>query len=298
MPEPTSGPEFWMFMPQLRMSFEQIVARARAAERAGLDGIALIDHMAPPGLPDGDFFDAMTTASAVISATTRLKVVHLVLCGAFRHPAVLAKEVASLDHLSGGRFELGMGSGSVPKEFHTFGITNEDAATRSRRLRECLEVMRALLGGEQLDYAGEFYQLHAARQNPPALAGKIPVLIGGAGPKLTMPLVRDFADWWNLPTYAIERFDELSPQAGTARRSIQLAIGLAPSEADVESVTAIAQRRFGGWGGLTVGTANAVVDGLAPFVAAGTERFFIQFSDFGSDATLDGFARDVIPAFR
>jgi len=128
------GCEFWMYLPQMRMSFPTIVARARAAEAAGFDGVALMDHLAPPGLTSADMYDAMTTAAAVAAGTERLKVGHLVLCGSFRHPCVLAKEVVSLDHLSGGRFELGLGWGSVPGELERFGLAPEGASMRAARL--------------------------------------------------------------------------------------------------------------------------------------------------------------------
>ena len=87
------GPEFWVYLPQMRMSFPTIVARARAAEAAGFDGVALMDHLAPPGLTSADMYDAMTAAAAVAAGTERLKVGHLVLCGSFRHPCVLAKDL-------------------------------------------------------------------------------------------------------------------------------------------------------------------------------------------------------------
>src|SRR5579859_4017979 len=96
-------PEFWLYLPQMRMSFGTITERARAAEQAGFDGIALMDHLAPPGLPSAGMYDAITTAAAIALGTTQLKIGHLVLCSSFRHPSVLAQQMVSLDHLSGGR---------------------------------------------------------------------------------------------------------------------------------------------------------------------------------------------------
>jgi alkanesulfonate monooxygenase SsuD/methylene tetrahydromethanopterin reductase-like flavin-dependent oxidoreductase (luciferase family) len=286
-------PEFWLFLPQLRMSFGKIISRAQDAERAGFDGVALIDHLAPPGLPEAAMYDAMTTAAAIVASTGRLRVTHLVLCGPFRHPALLAKEAVSLDHLSGGRFELGIGWGSAPEEFTRFGVPLEDSATRAARLAECLEIVRRLLSAGTVDYDGRFYRLRRAVQNPQPLHGRIAVTVGGAGPRLTMPLVREFADWWNLPSYAAGRLDELRPLAGPARLSVQLPVGLVPSPAAREQVVSAARRRFGGWGGLITGITSEITDALAAYVARGVERFFIQFSDFGEPATLEAFAREV-----
>jgi len=289
-------PEFWVYLPQMRMSFSTIGERARAAEAAGFDGVALMDHLAPPGLTSADMYDAMTTAAAVAAGTERLKVWHLVLCGSFRHPCVLAKEVVSLDHLSGGRFELGLGWGSVPRELERFGLAAEDSRTRAARLAEILDVLAALFTGEDVDYDGDFYPLRGARQSPRPLAGRVPVVIGGGGPKLTMPLVARHADWWNCPSYAHLRLEELRPLAGKARVSTQHPVGLAAGPGDVERVAEVARRRFGGWGGLITGTAERVAEQLSRLAGRGVERFYLQFSDFATAETLERFGAEVIPA--
>jgi len=290
------GPEFWVYLPQMRMSFSTIAERARAAEAAGFDGVALMDHLAPPGLTSADMYDAMTAAAAVAAGTERLKVGHLVLCGSFRHPCVLAKEVVSLDHLSGGRFELGLGWGSVPGELERFGLVPEDAATRAARLGESLDVLAALFTGEEVDYEGTFYTLRGARQSPRPLAGRVPVVIGGGGPKLTMPLVARYADWWNCPSYAFGRLQELRPLAGTARVSTQHPVGLAAGPGDVGRVAEVARRRFGSWGGLITGTAERVAQELTGLAGSGVGRFYLQFSDFAAPETLARFGAEVIPA--
>ena len=293
-----AGLEFWVYLPQMRMSFPTILERARAAEAAGFDGVALMDHLAPPGLRSADMYDAMTVAAAAAAGTQRLKIGHLVLCGAFRHPCVLAKEVVSLDHLSSGRFELGLGWGSVPGELERFGLAAEDAVTRAGRLAEGLDVLAALFTGEDVDYDGDFYTLRGARQSPRPLAGRVPVVIGGGGPKLTMPLVARYADWWNCPSYAHRRLDELRPLAGTARVSTQHPVGLAAGAGDVDRVAEVARRRFGGWGGLITGTAERVAEQLALLARRGVERFYLQFSDFAAPETLARFGAEVIPAVR
>jgi alkanesulfonate monooxygenase SsuD/methylene tetrahydromethanopterin reductase-like flavin-dependent oxidoreductase (luciferase family) len=291
-------PEFWLYLPQMRMSFSTITERASAAEQAGFDGIALMDHLAPPALPSADSYDAMTTAVAVAASTTRLKISHLVLCSSFRHPCLLAKEMVSLDHLSGGRFELGIGWGSVPAELTRFGLSAEGPARRSARLEEYLKVFAALFTGQPVDFEGDFVTLRGAQLSPLPLAGRIPVLIGGGGARLTMPLVAKYADWWNCPGYAFDRFDELRPLAGRARVSTQHPVGLAPGAADVSAVTALAARRFGSWGGLITGTAADVAGAFAGLRARGVERFYLQFSDFGAPDTLARFGADVIPRVR
>lgn len=291
-------PEFWLYLPQMRMSFGTITQRARAAEQAGFDGIALMDHMAPPALPSADSFDAMTTAAAIAASTTTLKISHLVLASSFRHPCILAKEMVSLDHLSGGRFELGIGWGSVPGELTRFGLPVEDNARRSARLEEYLKVWAALFTGQPVDFDGDFVTLRGAQISPLPLAGRIPVVIGGGGARLTMPLVARYADWWNCPGYAFNRLDELKPLAGQARISTQHPVGLAADPADVPAVTALTQRRFAGWGGLITGTTADVAAALADLTTRGVERFYLQFSDFGTPDTLARFGAEVIPQLR
>jgi len=296
----TSGtvPEFWLYLPQMRMSFSTITERASAAEQAGFDGIALMDHLAPPALPSAGSYDAMTTAAAIVASTARLKISHLVLCSSFRHPCLLAKEMVSLDHLSGGRFELGIGWGSVPGELSRFGLPVEDPARRSARLEEYLKVLAALFTGQPVDFEGDFVTLRGAQLSPLPLAGRIPVLIGGGGARLTMPLVARYADWWNCPGYAFHRFDELRPLAGRARISTQHPVGLAAGPDDVPAVAALAERRFGSWGGLVVGTAADVAGAFADLRDRGVERFYLQFSDSGTPGTLARFGADVIPRVR
>ena len=140
---------YWLFLPQMRMTHEAITERALAAEAAGFEGIAFMDHMAPPLAFEQPMWDAITTASWVLAKTTTLQASHLVLCDSFRHPAVLAREALSLDHASGGRFELGIGWGSVPTEFPIFGIGSDAPRDRVRRLGESLEIMPRAVDGRR-----------------------------------------------------------------------------------------------------------------------------------------------------
>jgi alkanesulfonate monooxygenase SsuD/methylene tetrahydromethanopterin reductase-like flavin-dependent oxidoreductase (luciferase family) len=288
-------PEFHLFLPQMRMPMPALVERARAAEAAGFTGIALMDHLVPPLAEKHDMWEAMSTAAWLLSATERLHVSHLVLCDAFRHPAVLAREAVTLDHASGGRFELGIGWGSVPAEFETFGVDPRTARARAARFGESLDVITSLWTGEQFDYAGEYHTLRAAMQRPAPL-DRIPIIVGGAGAR-TMQQVAKHADWWNLPIYALERLDELRPSAGDARVSIQEMIGFVPSEAARADVLAQAEKRFGASGlgrTITIGTADELVDHFSALQAQGVERFYAWFLDFAVPETLAAFGADVI----
>jgi alkanesulfonate monooxygenase SsuD/methylene tetrahydromethanopterin reductase-like flavin-dependent oxidoreductase (luciferase family) len=275
-----------LFLPQVRMDFATIEARVLVAEEAGFHSVWFMDHLAPPAAPHLDCLEGWTLASAVAARTSTIRIGHLVLCNPFRHPAVLAKMAATLDVISGGRLELGIGWGSVAAELRAFGVGDEPPAVRAARLGETLEI---------IDYAGRFYRLEGATARPRPVNGRIPVHLGGAGVKLTMPLVARHADWWNCPSTAVDRLAELRPLAGgRARLSVQHVVALAPTAATRDEVADLARRRFGGWGGLITGTPDEVVDALQREIDVGAELFVIQFSDFGTPETLRLFATDVM----
>src|SRR5947207_2200580 len=162
----------------MRMTMGEMAGRSQRAEAAGFDGIALMDHLAPPLAEDKPMYEAMTSAMWLAARTSTLKIGHLVLCDALRAPAVLAREAVAVDHASGGRFELGIGAGSVPAEYASFGIPNPGRAARLRRLVETLDVLSLLWSGQPVDYEGEFHRLQGAQQVPTPL-DRIPILVGG-----------------------------------------------------------------------------------------------------------------------
>jgi alkanesulfonate monooxygenase SsuD/methylene tetrahydromethanopterin reductase-like flavin-dependent oxidoreductase (luciferase family) len=209
---------------------------------------------------------------------------------------LLAKIAASFDVISDGRLELGIGWGSVPAELATFGFGPEPAATRAARLRETLEIVELMFAGEPFDFTGDHFTLRGATGRPIPVQARVPVHIGGGGPKLTMPLVERFADWWNCPGYALDRLDELRPLAGDARISVQHPIGLAMNAEARDETIATVERRFGSWGGVVAGTAPEVAATLAREVERGVEGFVCQFSDFGTPETIEHFMREVAPA--
>jgi alkanesulfonate monooxygenase SsuD/methylene tetrahydromethanopterin reductase-like flavin-dependent oxidoreductase (luciferase family) len=293
---PQSRPVFGVYLPQIRMSFERMLERTLAAEAAGFDAVWLMDHFAAPMAPEVDVFEGWTIATALAVHTSTIRIGHLTLCNPFRHPALLAKIAASFDVISNGRLDLGIGWGSVAEELRTFGFGPEPAATRAAKLRETLEILDLMFAGETFDYAGEHFALHAATGRPVPVQSRIPMHIGGGGPKLTMPIVERFADWWNCPGYALERLDDLRPLAGNARISVQHPIGLAANAGERDAVIETVHRRFGSWGGVIAGTPDEVAAALNAEIDRGVEGFVLQFSDFGTPETIDRFMREVVPA--
>ena len=289
----TTPLEFWVYLPQMRMTMDQMAQRARAAEAAGFAGIAGMDHMAPPGAEGTPMFEAMITNAWLAARTDRLHVGSLVLCDSFRHPAMLAREAVTLDHASGGRFELGLGWGSIVNELSDFDIGSSDSAARLGRLKETIEIMKALWRGETLDYEGEYFRLHGAQQQPAPLGG-IPIVIGGAG-RRTMELVAAHADWWNVHIGIIDKLDEMRPLSGDARCSVQVQVAFVPSERLRDEVEQTARRRFGA--SPVVGTAPELVDYFGALTERGVARVYAWFCDFAAPETLTEFGEDVIARF-
>ena len=288
--------QFFLYLPQMRLSFDRLTATAQAAEAAGFTGMAGMDHMTPPNADAQPMYEAMITNAWLAASTERLKVSSLVLCDAFRHPAVLAKEAVSLDHASSGRFELGIGWGSWTPDFTSFGLTPEESPARVARLRETLQVIRALWAGETVDFQGEHHRLSGARQAPQPM-GKIPIVIGGAGPK-TLALVREFADWCNLDIRHVgklegDKFQAFRAQIGEARISVQQMIAYVPAGADRQAVADAAMRRFGGSGPI-IGSGPELTDHFGRLAERGVERVYAWFCDFAPPETLAAFGDTVI----
>jgi alkanesulfonate monooxygenase SsuD/methylene tetrahydromethanopterin reductase-like flavin-dependent oxidoreductase (luciferase family) len=287
---------FHLFLPQMRMPIDVVADRALAAEAAGFEGIALMDHLAPPLAAQHDMWEAMTIATWLLAKTQSLVVGHLVLCDPLRHPAVLARQAATLDRASGGRYELGIGWGSVPDELDTFGVGAAPSRERVARLGESLDVMRALWTGEPVTYDGRFFRLRDAQQRP-APTRRIPVVVGGAGER-TLEVVRAHADWWNVPIQSLGRLDDLRDRVGQARVSAQVMVALVPTEPDRAAVTELVARRFGGsimGDAAVVGTTDELIEHFGALRARGVERFYVWFTDFAPPETLARFG-DVIAA--
>lgn len=158
------------------------------------------DHFYPlVGDTNGPCMEAWVTLSALAQATKRIRVGCMVSGTPYRHPALLANMAASLDIVSGGRVDLGIGAGWHEVECAAYGIDILPMKQRMNRFEECVEVTRSLLSNEYTDFAGEYFQLSRARCEPKGPQGCPPIVIGGGGEKRTLRIVARFADHWNLP---------------------------------------------------------------------------------------------------
>ncbi len=276
-----------MFLPQVRTPVADIVERARQAEASGFAGIAFIDHLEAPGLPDEIIWEAMSIATWVAAKTDRLRIGHLVLCDAFRHPAVLAKQAVTLSEASDGRFDLGLGSGSWPAEFARFDVGQQDPVARVKLLGEHLDVMNQYWGrGDS-----------PAGSQSPLPTYQIPLVLGGAGRRM-MELVRRHADWWNIPLTHIDKLADLAPSAGRAGISVQQMIGFVRRDSDPAKVREVSAARFGNLGsGLICGDADELSRHFRHLSGQGVQRFYVWFADFAASESLREFGETVIKNF-
>ena len=311
----TTPVEFGIYVPQVAFEWQDVQTRATAAVELGIDSMWFYDHLYSPGLPDLPSFEGWTLASYVLASTRRLRVGHLVLCNNFRHPALLAKMVSTLDVLSAGRVEVGLGSGSVELEHRQAGIEWGSFAARSQRLEESLAVLTSMLAGTETSHVGHNFSVQGLPNLPlPVQEPRPPIHIGGIGRRRTLPLVAKYADVWNVPTYGLGDWEasqralddecaKLDRDPSTLRRSHEAVLVLAPDQSSLREALQRAERRYAGRGfglaeGGYIGTPNAVIDRIGMARDKGISAFIFITHDRAHPRTLELIAEHVIPAFR
>jgi F420-dependent oxidoreductase-like protein len=180
--------------------FPTVAAAAQAADRGGFDTVLVMDHFFQlPGLgePDDFMLEAYTLLGALAAVTSSVRLGALVTGNTYRNPAILAKTVTTLDVVSGGRAQLGIGSGWFELEHDAFGVEFGTFTDRFEKLEEALQVILPMLRGERATLEGEHYRVRDAI-NSPAPISRIPVMVGGSGERKTLRMVAQYADLGNL----------------------------------------------------------------------------------------------------
>jgi alkanesulfonate monooxygenase SsuD/methylene tetrahydromethanopterin reductase-like flavin-dependent oxidoreductase (luciferase family) len=175
------------------------LAAARLVDELGYDHLWTWDHLlSAVGDPDRPVFVGYTTLAAWAMATRQVRLGLLVGANTFRNPAVVAKTVATIDHISGGRAIMGLGGAWHEREHAAFGLEFGDGfGARLDWLEEALQVIRPLLGGEEVDHAGARYRVDHLRLEPPPVQARVPIMVGGTGERKTLRSVARHADMWN-----------------------------------------------------------------------------------------------------
>ncbi len=290
-------------------------------EDLGFAGLFRSDHFTNARPPDKDSLEMVVSLTYLADHTQRIHFGPLVAPISFRDPPMLARQAAALDDLSGGRMILGVGAGWQDREHHLFGYNLGDVPTRMARLEEGLEVITRLLrSDEPVTYEGRFFHLRGALLLPrPQRPGGPRILIGGTGPKRTLPLVARYADFWNAAFISPGAFRERSAtldallrasgrKPADVRRSVMLSLffGRDMSELDRrlswrhddaeyagKPLDAVIEALSGG-GHAIVGTPDMIIEQINAYEKAGVEELMLQWFDLDDIDGLRAFARSVL----
>lgn len=282
----------------------------RTAEDAGFAFVFRSDHFTNPNPPEKDSLEIWTSLTFAATFTQRIEFGSLVSPVTFRHPAMTARVGAQIDDLSGGRLTLGLGAGWQDREHQMFGIPFYDKPTRHAMFAEALELTKRLLESvSPVSYQGGHFSLQDAILLPRPQR-KTPILVGGNGPKKTLPLAAQYADEWNgvylTPALYRERNQLLDTYAAehgrdpkSIKRSLMTGIVYPRDEAALNA-------RFAGKGspqqaierGMIVGFASQVIDQIGAYTEAGVQRFMMQWGDMDDIDGMERLARDVLPHFH
>ncbi|HEU5438664.1 MAG TPA: TIGR03560 family F420-dependent LLM class oxidoreductase [Ktedonobacterales bacterium] len=291
-------------------------------ERLGFAGLFRSDHFTNMQPPDKDSLELVVSLAYLADHTQRLHFGPLVAPFSFRDPALLARQAAALDDLSGGRLILGVGAGWQEREHTLFGHSLLDVPARMRRLEEGLEVVSRLLrSDEPVTYEGQFYHLRGATLLPrPERPGGPPLLIGGNGMTRTLPLVARYAAYWNASFISPEAFhertvglDELLLAAGrpseSVQRSLMLTLIFGRNRDELEQRLAARRQRpelagksldevvaaIHAAGTAIVGTPEGVLRRIRDYEAAGVQELMLQWLDLDDLDGLRALADTVLP---
>ncbi|UCG23126.1 MAG: LLM class F420-dependent oxidoreductase [Chloroflexota bacterium] len=285
---------------------------AKAVEDLGFAGLYRSDHYTNANAPDKDSLELWVSLTWLADNTSRLEFGPLVSPVSFRHPTMTARMASAVDDLSGGRMTLGMGAGWQAREHDHYGWDLLTVPERFARFEEGLEVVTRLLqDGDPVDFDGRYYRLQEAVLLPrPARAGGPPILIGGNGPKRTLPLVARYADEWNGIFVNPHKFAELSGhldqllhergrRPADVRRSLMTGTLFARNQAELERLldefSAKRDRHYSAAelrdSGIVVGAGEEIKGQLADFEAAGVQRIILQWIDLDDLDRLEALAQ-------
>jgi F420-dependent oxidoreductase-like protein len=289
----TLEPRFGLFLSQANQSWDEVLESFQLAEELGFDHAWLVDHLLDTdGPPNHPCHEAWTLLAAIAAKTERIRLGVLVTSNTFRHPAVLAKQAVTVDHISRGRLILGLGSGWHEDEHRRYGIDLPAPAERVDRLEEAVQLISALMGAERTTFEGLHYRLRDAPLEPkPIQKPRIPLLIAAHRPRM-IRLAARYADQWDT-------FPEI---AGTATDGVTEGIEDRVRRFDAAAREAgrdPAAIRRSTWANASVATdEDAYLGFVRHHRALGFTDFMTELPPAADRAALRRIARERIPALR
>ena len=310
MPRPV---RFGATLPQIKRSWEEARAAAVEFDALGYDSLWVCDHLLGIPNPKLPIFEAWSLLAAVAAVTRRARLGTLVTPPFFRNPAVLAKQIATLDAISGGRVIAGLGAGWYEAEFRGYGCAFPGLRERLRALEESVEIMKRLWTQDGASFAGEVFRIDGAVCEPRP-ERRPPILIGGGGERVLMGIAARHADIWNnmgvfqpLLAQKVEalrrRCDEVGRDFSTLEVSQQCVVVIAEDADAARAQLEKAKKIYGGHLGSGLeehgiwGSPEGVIERIERHVKLGCTLFVIEF--FGRDTRVPArlFAEKVMPAF-
>src|SRR5438128_4120136 len=287
-------------------AYETMTRVAQEAETVGFDSIWLVDHFHTTPRPSQEVtFECWTTTAALARDTRDIRIGQTVTCNGYRNPALLAKMASTVDVLSHGRLNFGIGAGWFEHEYHAYGYDYPETPERLRRLSEAVQVILAMWTQEEAVFEGKYYQVRGAINQPKGVQKPhIPLLIGGGGEKVTLKLVAQYGDACNVSgdLETIKRkFAVLKDHCGTVGRDYEsihrtvaclCAIGETDEQARAKVPAALLGRPVAA--GALIGNPDTIRERLAELEAAGVQEVILGFPDVLQLDSLHFFAREFI----
>ena len=294
------------------LSMEELTRIWTRADEAGFHWISVWDHFYanPLRSREDSCFEGVAAMAALAAKTQRVRVGCLVFCSRYRPPGVLAKAAVTIDHLSGGRAELGIGAGWFEQEFRDFGYGFPPLRERLDHLEETLQVVRSLLREPVTNFEGVYHTLHGAVCGPKPVNPQLPIWVGGRGARRTPRLAARFADGFNVPypspqlfaerVATLERYcEEEGRDPASITRSVNVGFYMSADAASAERKpserSAFAQAVGGG---ALVGAPAQAIDAIGEFERAGAQGLNIAFRPPVDWDAFEAFIEEVLPVFH
>jgi F420-dependent oxidoreductase-like protein len=305
---------FGATLPQIKRSWDEAKAAAIEFDQLGFDSLWVCDHVLGVPMPNLPIFEAWTELAAIAALTERAELGTLVTPPLFRNPAVLAKQIATLDHISNGRAIAGLGAGWFEPEFTSYGMDFPPLGERMRALDDTAEILKRMWTDEKATWAGSHWSVTDAICEPKPLR-RPPILIGGGGEKVLMGIAVRHADIWNnLAVFQAQlpekiealrkRCDELDRDFDSIEVSQQCVVVIGEDETAASAALEKAKKIYGGHMGGSLeehgiwGSPEQVIERIEKHRKLGCTMFAMEF--FGRDTRVPAqlFAETVMPAFR
>lgn len=289
-------------------AYETMTRVAQTADELGYDSLWLVDHFHTIPQPLQEVtFECWTTTAALARDTKRIRIGQMVTCNSYRNPALLAKMASTVDVLSHGRLNFGIGAGWYEHEYRAYGYEYPDGPERLRQLREAVQVILAMWTQEEAQFEGKYYQVRGAINQPKGVQKPhIPLLIGGGGEKVTLKLVAQYADACNVSgdlatlEHKFAVIKEHCEAVGRDYNSIHRTSGticiIADSDEEAIAKTPeMVKVRFGpAIKDVLIGSPDTIRRRIAAYEAAGVQELQLMFPDVLQMDTLRRFAREFI----